>query len=101
VRSCLAYLFLSTDILESSTQSNTKPKPFVPNKSNLNKLKQDKEKFEMVLNHQQFRANPLATMKEHLQNEMLLANAANEESSAKSSKKAKTAKNGSKNGKKK
>ena len=34
---------------------------------------QDREKFGLVLAHPVFRANPLATIKEHLQNEMALA----------------------------
>jgi hypothetical protein len=37
------------------------------------KANKDREKFGLVLAHPVFRANPLATIKEHLQNELALA----------------------------
>jgi len=70
----LFYLILPLDVLPDGDTHTDKNKQYVPSAANKKKLEADKQKFELVLNHQAFRANPLATIKEHLQNEMLLQN---------------------------
>lgn len=44
-------------------------------KADRTRLVKEKEKYNLVLNHPVFRTNPIATIKEHLQNELAIANA--------------------------
>ncbi|KAK2143796.1 hypothetical protein LSH36_812g00055 [Paralvinella palmiformis] len=64
---------LLKDVRERSTQSN-KPKPTLKEKQRKKQMLEDISTFKQVLQHPVYRHNPLATIKEHLQNKLAQGN---------------------------